>query len=972
MWAPTATSRFDLSVSLSEQRGADGAPDGIDGVVEYASDLFDAATVEALLARWTRLLDAAVADPGRPISRIDILSPEERHQLLIDHNDTAAPIPPTCLPALFETQVHATPDAVAVVFGATELTYSELNATANRLAHALIARGVGPEQIVALVLPRGVELIASILAVLKAGAAYLPVDLDYPAERIGFMLDDARPALLLTDTPALGCVPEDTATPRLVLDDPATVAVSGGWADTDPTDTDRTTPLTPAHPTYVIYTSGSTGRPKAVVACHHSVVNLFSSHRAGVFAPAVAKVGGRRLRVAQTASFSFDASWAQLLWMLAGHELHVVDEVTWTDPEGLVAYVARRHIDSVHATPSYVQLLVSHGLLDGDRWRPVAVAVGGEAVSEQLWDQLRSVDGVEGLNVYGPTECTVRALMARVGHSARPVIGRPIANTRVYVLDAGLRLVPPGVAGELHIAGAGLARGYLRRPALTAQRFVANPFGPPGTRMYRTGDLVRWGGDGNLEFVGRADDQVKVRGFRIEPGEIETVLAAHPDIAQAAVIARQDQPDDTRLVAYLVPAADDSPADNAPADNTVRSDALRDYLRRQLPDYLVPAAFVTVDGLPLTPNGKLDRTALPAPEFGSAGTGRVPRTPQEQVLCALFAEVLGVAGVDVDDDFFALGGHSLLATRLVARVRATLGVELGLRSLFEAPTVAGLAAHLDMDDPHDAFEVILPLRSQGHHSPLFCIHPGGGLSWSYCGLMKHLGPDYPIYGVQARGLARPESLPRTLEQMAADYADQIRKVQPAGPYHLLGWSVGGLVAHAVATELQQRGEQTALLVILDAYPVGELSFEESPVQNEQDIFAELLDRDPETLEGEPLTSAHVAEILRGRGGALASLDERHISAFVEIRINNARLALDFTPGRFHGNLLLFNSTINRGADGATPETWRPYIDGTIESHDITSSHDLMMEPGSLAQIGPVLAARLHEVAAPAALSHPER
>ncbi len=581
--------------------------------------------------------------------------------------------------------MQATPRAVAVVFEDTSLTYAQLNAKANRLAHALIVRGVGPEQIVALALPRCSELVVAILAVLKAGAAYLPVDPDYPAARIAFLLHDAHPTLLLTTNQTRGCVAEDIATPRLVLDDPDTVRMLAGCPDTDPTDTDRTACLAPGHPAYVIYTSGTTGTPKGVVVCQHSVVNLFSSHRDRVFSPSVAKAGGRRLRVVQTTPFSFDASWDQLLWMFAGHELHVVDEVMRSDPDWLVTYVARAHIDYVDATPSYVQLLVSKGLLDSGRWRPVGIAVGGEAVSAQLWDHLRSVGGVEGFNFYGPTECTVDALMARVGHSPHPVVGRPISNTRVYVLDGQLQPVPHGVRGELYVTGVGLARGYLRRPGLTAQRFVACPFGEPGARMYRTGDMVCWRTDGELQFVGRVDDQVKIRGFRVEPGEIETVLAAHPDVAQAAVVAREDRPDDKRLVAYVVPTTGRAP----------RPEVLREYLRARLPAYLVPAAFVALDGLPLTPNGKLDATALPAPDYGATGGGRRPRSPQEQLLCEVFADVLGLPTVGVEDDFFEVGGHSLLATQVVSRVRAVLGVELAVRALFEAPTVAGLAVRLD-------------------------------------------------------------------------------------------------------------------------------------------------------------------------------------------------------------------------------------------------------------------------------------
>ena len=958
-----ATAKFDLSVSLTEGRADDSTPAGIDGVLTYPSDLFDRATVDAIATRLLRTWEAAVAEPHQPIGRIGILSEQERNQLLVDYNDTAQDVPSTTLPDVFEAQVRRTPDNTALVFEDTAqpvseatpavsvdiaLSYRQLNAQANRLAHTLIAQGVGPDQVVALALRRSPALIVAILGVLKAGAAYLPVEPNHPPSRIEAMLADARPVLMLTDHQTASSLAEIDLVARLVIDAPATAELISGYAETAPSDSDRTSSLTSGHLAYVIYTSGSTGRPKGVGVSHGSLANLLLSYRENVFAPSVARAGGRCLRVAHTTSLSFDASVHQLLWMFVGHELHLVDELSRTDPEALVTYVARHRIDHVTATPAFMEILVSRGLLDDEDWRPAVVQVGGEAVPEQLWDLLRASD-IDAINGYGPTECTVDVVMARVDDGLRPIIGTPIANTRVYVLDDGLEPVAPGTTGELYIGGAGLARGYVGRAGLTAERFVADRFGPPGARLYRTGDLVRWNADGRLEFVRRVDDQVKIRGFRIEPGEIETALTQHSGVARAVVRTR-DYGADTQLVAYLVSS-----------ENTqLQPAALREYLRHRVPEYMIPSAFVILDGIPLTPNGKLDLKALPAPDFGGGGMGGGPRTPQEQVLCELFAEVLGVARIGIDDDFFDMGGHSLLAARLVSRVRATMDMALGLRSVFQAPTVASLAAHLDTGNPDDAFEVILPLRSQGCRSALFCIHPAAGLGWCYHGLLKHVGPDHPLYAVQARGLARSEPRPTSVQEMAADYAKQIRAVQPAGPYNLLGWSVGGLVAHAVATELQRDGEEVSLLAILDARPRAVVSPCAIPVVDEQRTLVRLVDMfgcDPGWLPNGPLTSAQAADLLRAEGSALAGLDESHVAAVIDVMINNGRLARTFTPGRFVGNVLLFNCSTDRD-DTSAAVAWEPYVDGMIASHDIVSTHNHMTQPASLAQIGPVLAAHL--------------
>ncbi len=485
-----------------------------------------------------------------------VLTTEECRRVTEKWTDTALTVPQSTLPALFEEQVRRTPEATAVVCEQTTLTYTELNARANQLAGLLGRRGIGPECIVALALPRSTELVIALLAVLKAGAAYLPLDLSYPADRLAYMLDDATAACVLTVADAVSTLPEDP--PRLVLDDPCIAPTLASQPRANPTDADRAQPLTPLHPAYVIYTSGSTGRPKGVVVPHQALVNLFYRNCEDVLAPTVARAQNRRLRVAHVFSFAFDASWNPLSWMIGGHQLHVIDDITSRDPQAMMAYVVERRIDYVEATPSQLRPLVAAGLLTSSQWRPVAVGFGGEAASQPFWDAFRSAAGVEAFNFYGPTECTVAAVMARVGDSCHPVIGRPMRNVRVFVLGPDLRPVPPGAVGELYVAGAGLARGYLGCPRLTAERFVANPFGAPvgtpGSRMYRTGDLARWTVDERLQFVGRADEQVKIRGYRIELGEIEIVLGTHPEVAYAAVIADDTRvPGVKRLVAYVVP-----------------------------------------------------------------------------------------------------------------------------------------------------------------------------------------------------------------------------------------------------------------------------------------------------------------------------------------------------------------------------------------------------------------------------------
>ncbi len=672
-----AAARFDLTVDLTECFTPDGDPAGIHGQVSYAVDLFDHGTVELLAERLCRLLGAVVADPGRRISRLEILSDVEREELAAGWAGPSRSVALLCVPELFQAQVVRTPDAPAVVCGDVALSYGELNARANRMARHLVGLGVGPERFVAVVLPWSADLVVTLLAVLKSGAAYVPVDPGYPVERIAGVVADARPVLLVTSGAVEPELPASCGVPVLVVDRADVVAEVGSCAEADVTDADRVAPLSLSHPAYVIYTSGSTGRPKGVVVEHRSLSDYLGwSGQEYPSARGVALLHS---------SVSFDLTVTALYTpLVVGGCVHLA---ALSEDEAALDRLRRVPCTFLKATPSHLPLLRS---LPSEFSPRDDLLLGGETLVGGVLDEWRrSHPGVVVRNVYGPTETTVNCTeyVIEPGQEIPPgplPIGRPQANTRLYVLDAALGLAPPGVTGELYIAGAGLARGYLARPDLTAERFVADPFGAPGTRMYRTGDLVRRGVDGNLVFVGRVDDQVKVRGFRIELGEVEAALAGVPEVDRVAVLVREDRPGDQRLTAYVTPSAGRVPD---PA-------ALRARVVEVLPDYMVPAAFVVLDALPLTPNGKLDQRALPVPE-SAAREGRVPRDAAEATLCDLFAEVLGLDGVGIDDNFFALGGHSLLATRLISRVRTAFGGELSVRAVFEAPTPGGLARRLE-------------------------------------------------------------------------------------------------------------------------------------------------------------------------------------------------------------------------------------------------------------------------------------
>ncbi|MFE7838953.1 amino acid adenylation domain-containing protein [Streptomyces sp. NPDC057474] len=931
--------KFDLTFNLAERLGEDGEPRGVDAVLEYSTDLFDAATAEALTDRLIAFLRHVTTDPDTTVADVPILGPGEHAQALTGWNDTAhrpgREAAAASLPQRVAERAALTPDAIAVTEpGATTLTYAQLDARANRLAHRLVAEGVTPETPVAVLQERSAHLVVTTLAVLKAGGVYVPLHTGYPEDRMRHVIADTGAALLLTDT-----FHRETAarlgTPALTVD--------AGPPAGEPTAPDVT--VLPDQLAYIMFTSGSTGVPKGIGITHRDAIAL-----------AVDRCweSTDRSRVLMHSPYAFDISTYEL-WspLLAGGRIVVA-------PRGDIdADVLRAVLPGQGVT----SLLLTAGLLGvvADEAPEVFAGVkdvwtGGDIVPPTA--VRRVLDACPGTTVkalYGPTEitlgCTWHKFTAAAQVPAGVPIGRPLDETRAYILDERLRPVPPGVPGELYIGGAGLARGYWAQPARTAERFTADPyaelFGDAGGRIYRTGDIARRDASGVLQFLGRADQQVKIRGFRIEPGEIETTLAAHPGVTRAAVVARPGRGGDKVLVAYVV-GEDTDPRE------------LRADLEQSLPDHMVPAAFVPMAALPVTPNGKLDRDALPEPEWGGGG-GRLPRGPREDLLCRLFAEVLGTARVGIDDNFFELGGHSMLATRLAGRIKAALGAEVGVRTLFEAPTVAALAARIDggAQALHDPFGVVLPLRATGGGTPLFCVHPAGGFGWIYSGLLRHIDREQPLYALQARGLSRQEPLPADIDAMARDYAEQIRKTVPEGPYEILGWSFGGLVAHAVATRLQAEGAEVSLLSILDGYPDAHDGTEHEV--GEEQVLAILLnaagvDR-AATFGDAPLERAAVLQRLGETGSALAHLDDPAVGRMVTVFLNNTRLIADFGPQRFEGDLVFFAATAGPTDPALTPDSWRPHVTGRIEEHHLDTDHAGLARPEALGVIARTLADR---------------
>ncbi|MET9210698.1 MULTISPECIES: amino acid adenylation domain-containing protein [unclassified Nocardia] len=924
--------------------------------VKYLRDVFGEATATALAQRLSMLLARFTAAPESRLAEIDVLLAEER-AVLSAANATDAPelLDDATLLSLFDAQVAETPDAIALVDGETSLTYGEFDAKARALAAALGARGAGPDALVAVAMRRGVDLVTAIYAVLRTGAAYVPVDPDHPAERTDRVLAAAAPVCVLTTTGTGFTTAAEVSVVTVDTLEPGSAPVA------------RAT-VQPDNLAYVIHTSGSTGTPKGVMLTHRQLVAQFRwAQRAYPHGPGDV--------VLHKTPVTFDISTWELLWPLqTGATVVIAAPDGHRDPAYLAEVLAERAVTTVHFVPSMLDAFLADRA-DGGFPALRRVFAAGEALSASTARRFaQALPGVDLINWYGPAEATVvTAARAEAGAAVSIPIGTPVANTRVHVLDRQLRPVPPGTAGELYLEGVQLARGYLGAAALTAERFVAKA---GGGRLYRTGDVVRWTEERELEYLGRSDFQVKLRGQRIELGEVEAVLLDHPEVRHAAV-ALVHGPTGDRLVGYVVPvdAAEPAEAEIAPpaAGYSIESGASADGLdeaallahaRAALPSYMVPSTLVTLKSLPLNASGKLDRKALPVPAF-TTRPYRPPTTPLQRAVAEVYAEVLGAGKVGLDDDFFELGGNSLVATKAISRLRTRVGAEVRVQWFFTDATVAALAARIDATqsdagdydvDSDDALGVLLPIRNRVPHGteaggPLFCVHPMYGLSWCYAGLAQYIPARRPIFGLQSPALSEAGYLPGTLTEMARRYVAEIKAAQPHGPYRLMGWSLGGVLAHAVATELQAQGERVALLAMLDSHPDIDVPDFHTAVR---DALAELgVDL------GAALPASGVRELSEDALAALHAIVPANMAVLTPERlrriyrsaVRSAELIAEHQPAMYRGRLEYFSALGHETA----ARNWAPYVEGEVRDRPVAVVHDQMTSPEALAEIGPRLA-----------------
>ncbi|MBN2312143.1 MAG: amino acid adenylation domain-containing protein [Candidatus Hydrogenedentes bacterium] len=996
-WIPTGCGVESLALQILNFRGT-GA---IRLHFDLHADLFDEELRARVLEHFLAVLDAFIADPEQRVGDVELLTDEERHLLLDAFNRTAAPYPEGCTACeLVEGEARKHPDRVAIRFDGQSVTYAELEARANQLAHCLQRRGIGPERIVAICVERSVEMVVGVLGVMKAGGAYLPLDPTYPLDRLAFMFNDSGAALLLTQSHLKN---------KYAGADVPTLCLDTDWGEVA---AESTAPAANAARAdslaYVFYTSGSTGRPKGVLIEHRGLCNLMAYQQRTC----------QRLeqeRVLQFASFSFDMSvWDVFMALGGGNTLCLAAQDVLTSPSLLSAFIRDEDITFATFPPTMLRLLQAEEL-PGLR----TVVSGGERCPADVVNAW--APGRLFLNAYGPTEATVATTIAvcEAPCNENPPIGRPLANMRVYILDRYGNPAPLGVPGELYVGGVGVGRGYLNRPALTEAHFVPDPFGGGGGgRLYRTGDLARYRRDGNVEFLGRTDDQVKIYGNRVELGEIEATLELHSKVNAAVVVARSEADGTQRLVAYVVPES----------GATVSADELRDYLNARLAAYMVPTQYAVVDALPVSPGGKVDRRALPEPgrlgdEAGAGGRAQ-PRTDTERRLCRIWARLLGLQTVGIHDNFFDLGGDSLRSIQIADQARRE-GIEFTPGMLYERPTVAGLASVasisspsaaaagdavspeslLNAASPEDGVPVVVPIKPGGRKRPFFCVAPAGGVVFPYINLVPYLDPDRPFYGLQDPGLAKGHKPYGTVEELARHYVKAMRAAQPEGPYLLGGWSFGGTVAFEMARQLCEEGEEPGLVALMDTggmvpggwnrfrfrelgevalgfikYTTWALRNAGPYVRDAVYVVATSARRRKKEHAEKPsiseffgwvwldavrrysLKHADVAEVVPEESKLLSV---RQPAAYPILRVNNAnfRALRRYTPGVYPGRVTLFraeNQPFRKRTERDPSLGWGQLAEGGVDVRIVPGNHVVMFRKPFIEQLGTGLRACLDE------------
>jgi amino acid adenylation domain-containing protein len=905
----------------------------------YDSTLYDSADIIGLASHYLTLLQSAAQAPRGSIGRLEILSAQQREKLLNEFNQTRMDYHTNkCVHELIQEQAERKPEAVAVVHEQGEVSYKELNSRANQLASYLRNKGVGPEQVVGVMISKGIEMVVGTLGVMKAGAAYLPLDADYPKERLAYMLQDARVSLLLTERQYAGHLPErNTAVIYLDMD----WGVISQESNANPA-----IRVNPQNLVYVIYTSGSTGSPKGAMITHGSIVNCLCWMQETYKLDATD-------RFLMKTSLTFDPSVWELFWPLwAGGVVVLADPQRRQDTAYLTRLIEEREATSAYFVPSMLRAFLNESGFEMCRSLR-RVICGGESLSIETVNDFFDKLSAEFHHSYGPTETSIAATewtCRREGNYSMAPIGRPLGNTQVYILEAMMQPAPLGVPGELYIGGTCVGRGYLNRADLTAERFVPDLFSTePGARFYKTGDIARYLPDGNITFCGRLDNQVKLRGYRIELGEVEAALRSYPKVREAVVEAREDEPGEKRLVGYVV------------GEEGVSVEELREYLRGKLPEYMAPGAYVLLEELPLTPNGKVDRKSLLKPEALQRGAMVInPRDTIEIQLKSIWEEILGVDNIGIRNNFFELGGHSLKAVALSSRLAERYQAPFLVRNIFEFPTIEEQAAYLKREPSLMPPSSIVPIQTQGSRSPVFCVHPGGGGVGDYIPLAYHLGKDQPLYGIQCIGLEDGRSPVRTIESMAEAYLVEMKTIQPVGPYQIAGWSLGGTIAYEMAIQLSEAGETVSLLAVIDKRfeeqsleefltRGADLLWEEHLLEAEQAALQEyasaMYNISPEALQllapEERISHCLMAAKLLDLVPSDISFD--HFRRFVRVLGTNLIAETVYHPRPYRGLVTLFRSPVKNGVD--------PYYGfgnlaiGGIEVYEVPGDHyTLLREP----------------------------